>query len=127
MGKPVAVVTGASAGVGRATALLLAQRGFDVGLLARGEAGLAAAAKEIEQVGSTPLILPCDVASFEEVDAAATMAENELGPISLWVNDAMTTVFAPVSKLEPADFERALQVTFLGQVWGTMAALARMR
>lgn len=123
----VAVVTGASAGVGRATARAFAERGFDVALLARGEAGLAAAAKEVEAAGSRALILPADVSKFDQVDAAATKVEAELGPIEVWVNDAMTTVFAPSWEVAPADFQRAVEVTFGGQVWGTMAALTRMR
>jgi NAD(P)-dependent dehydrogenase (short-subunit alcohol dehydrogenase family) len=125
--RPVAVVTGASGGVGRATAVRLAREGFDVALLARGEAGLAAAAKEVESAGGRALAIPTDVAVFDEVEQAASTVEEALGPIEVWVNDAMTTVFAPLEKVEPADFERAVAVTFLGQVWGTMAALKRMR
>ncbi|MGH9128089.1 MAG: SDR family oxidoreductase [Acidimicrobiales bacterium] len=123
----IAVVTGASAGVGRATAGAFAQKGFDVALLARGQAGLDAAAKEVEAAGARALVIPTDVSSFEEVDRAATQVEAELGPIEVWVNDAMTTVFAPSWEVKPADFQRAVEVTFLGQVWGTMAALQRMR
>ncbi len=123
----VAVVTGASAGVGRATARAFAQRGFDVALLARGEGGLDAAAKEVQAAGSRALAIPTDVSQFEQVDAAASRVERELGPIDVWVNDAMTTVFAPSWEVKPGDFQRAIEVTFLGQVWGTMAALARMR
>ena len=104
-----------------------AQQGFDVGLLARGEAGLAAAAREIEACGARALILPADVAHYEEVDAAAAEAEALLGPIDVWVNDAMATVFTPSWDCRPDDFRRAVEVTFLGQVWGTMAALERMR
>src|SRR4051812_4591935 len=92
----VAVVTGASAGVGRATAARLAQHGFDVALLARGEAGLSAAAQEVRRCGRRALPVPVDVSSFAEVDAAAERVEQELGPITVWINDAMTTVFAPV-------------------------------
>jgi NAD(P)-dependent dehydrogenase (short-subunit alcohol dehydrogenase family) len=125
--RPVAVVTGASGGVGRATAVRFAREGFDVALLARGDAGLAAAVKEIEAEGGRALAVPTDVAKFEEVDRAATTVEETLGPIVVWVNDAMTTVFAPVDQIEPGDFERAVEVTFLGQVWGTMAALRRMK
>lgn len=125
--SPVAVVTGASAGVGRATARAFAERGFDVALLARGQAGLDAAAEEIERTGTRALVIPTDVSVFEQVDAAASRVEAELGPIEVWVNDAMTTVFAPSWEVKPADFQRAVEVTFLGQVWGTMAALARMR
>lgn len=126
-GRPVAVVTGASGGVGRATALQLARQGFDVALLARGEAGLAGAAKDVEGAGGRALAVPTDVADFDQVEQAAAEVEEKLGPIEVWVNDAMTTVFAPVGEVEPADFKRAVEVTFLGQVWGTMAALKRMR
>ncbi|MFP5376682.1 MAG: SDR family oxidoreductase [Acidimicrobiia bacterium] len=125
--RPVAVVTGASAGVGRATARALAQAGFDVALLARGAAGLAAAAKEVEQAGGRPLAVPTDVAAWEEVDAAASRAEQELGPIAVWVNDAMTTAFAWFRDVRPEEFKRATEVTYLGQVHGTLAALERMR
>ncbi len=123
----IAVVTGASAGVGRATARAFAERGFDVALLARGTAGLEAAAKEVAAAGRRALVVSVDVASYEDVDAAASRIEDQLGPIDVWVNDAMTTVFAPLQDVEPAQFQRAVEVTFLGQVWGTMAALSRMR
>ncbi|MGI8558616.1 MAG: SDR family oxidoreductase [Solirubrobacteraceae bacterium] len=123
----VAVVTGASAGVGRATARAFAEKGFDVALLARGEGGLEAAASEVREAGVRALAIPTDVSQFDQVDAAAGQVERELGPIDVWVNDAMTTVFAPSWEVKPADFQRAIEVTFLGQVWGTMAALARMR
>ncbi len=125
--RKVAVVTGASAGVGRATVRAFARAGFDVALLARGEAGLEGAAADVRAAGGRALVLPTDVSSFEEVDAAASRAEAELGPIDVWVNDAMTTVFAPSWEVEPKDFRRAVEVTFLGQVWGTMAALSRMK
>jgi NAD(P)-dependent dehydrogenase (short-subunit alcohol dehydrogenase family) len=105
----------------------LAERGFDVGLLARGEAGLRAAADEIASCGKRVLVLPADVARYEEVDAAAGEVESQLGPIDVWVNDAMATVFTPSWDCDPDDFRRAVEVTFLGQVWGTMAALERMR
>ena len=123
----IAVVTGASGGVGRATAVAFAERGFDVALLARGEAGLAAAAHDVKHADGRALCCAVDVAEFDEVDAAATRIEQELGPIDVWVNDAMTTVFSPFAELAPADFKRAVEVTFLGQVWGTKAALDRMR
>ncbi len=127
MSRPVAVVTGASAGVGRATAVALATDGYDVALLARGRAGLGAAASDVEQAGGRALAIPTDVASFDEVDAAATRVEQELGPIDVWINNAMTTVFSFVPEMQPREFKRATEVTYLGQVWGTMAALRRMR
>jgi short-subunit dehydrogenase len=125
--RGVAVVTGASAGVGRAIASELARQGFDVGLLARGEAGLAGAACDVEHLGRRALAVPTDVADHDAVQQAASDVEERLGPVSVWVNDAMTTVFSPLSEIEPAAFRRAIEVTFLGQVWGTMAALDRMR
>jgi NAD(P)-dependent dehydrogenase (short-subunit alcohol dehydrogenase family) len=125
--KKIAVVTGASGGVGRATAIAFAERGFDVALLARGNAGLQGAAHDVESRGARALCCPVDVAEFDQVDTAADRIESELGPIDVWVNDAMTTVFSPFATLEPADFKRAVEVTFLGQVWGTKAALDRMR
>jgi len=125
--RRVAVITGASAGVGRATVREFAAQGYDVGLLARGGAGLEAAARDVKQAGARALILPADVSQFDQVDAAAAQAEAELGTIDAWVNNAMTTVFAPTWDVKPADFQRAVEVTFLGQVWGTMAALSRMR
>jgi NAD(P)-dependent dehydrogenase (short-subunit alcohol dehydrogenase family) len=126
-GRPVAVVTGASAGVGRATAVAFAERGFDVALLARGRAGLEAAAAEVEAKGVRALPLSVDVAVYSQVDEAAAVIEEQLGAIEVWVNDAMTTVFAPAERIAPEDFQRAVEVTFLGQVWGTKAALAHMR
>ncbi|HET9076748.1 MAG TPA: SDR family oxidoreductase [Acidimicrobiales bacterium] len=125
--RKIAVITGATAGVGRATARAFAAAGFDVALLARGEAGLSAAAEDVKSAGGRALPIPTDVSRFEEVDAAAERVERELGPIDVWVNDAMTTVFAPSWEVKPEEFQRAVEVTFLGQVWGTTAALARMR
>ena len=119
-------MTGASAGVGRATAVALAEEGFDVGLLARGHAGLEAAAKEVERAGGRAVAVPTDVAHYEEVERAAAIVEQGLGAIDAWVNDAMTTVFAPIWEVEPEEFERAVHVTLLGQVWGTKVALAHM-
>ena len=121
------VITGATAGVGRETARLFAKNGFDVALLARGGAGLQAAAQEVQSLGQRCLAIPTDVAEYDEVARAAERIETELGPIDVWVNNAMTTVFSPLKDVQPADFERAIQVTFLGQVWGTMVALQRMR
>jgi NAD(P)-dependent dehydrogenase (short-subunit alcohol dehydrogenase family) len=126
-GRKIALVTGASAGVGRATAIELASRGFDVALLARGRAGLEAAATEVRSKGGRPLIVAADVSDYHAVDDAAAKTEEELGPLDVWVNNAMTTNFSPLADTKPEDFRRAIEVTFLGQVWGTMAALARMR
>jgi NAD(P)-dependent dehydrogenase (short-subunit alcohol dehydrogenase family) len=125
--RPIAVVTGASAGVGRAVAGELARRGFDVAVLARGADGLRAAADDVAAAGGRALPIVVDVADADEVDAAAGRVEDELGPIDVWVNNAMTTVFAPTWDVAPDDFRRAIEVTFLGQVWGTKAALDRMR
>jgi len=125
--RKIAVITGASAGVGRASARAFAERGFDVALLARGQAGLDGAARDVREAGGRALVIATDVSQFEQVDEAATQVETELGPIDVWVNDAMTTVFAPTWDVKPADFQRAVEVTFLGQVWGTMAALSKMR
>lgn len=122
----MAVVTGASAGVGRATAELLARRGFDVGLLGRGHAGLHDVANTVETCGARALAVPTDVGVWEQVDAAASRIERELGEIDVWVNNAMTTVFAPFAEAEPADIRRATDVTYFGQVHGTRAALDRM-
>jgi NAD(P)-dependent dehydrogenase (short-subunit alcohol dehydrogenase family) len=124
-GKTV-VVTGASAGIGRATAELFGSQGARVALVARGEDGLRGAADAVESRGGTALPLPADVADFEAVDRAAERAENELGPIDVWVNVAFTSVFAPFTKITPAEFRRVTEVTYLGYVHGTMAALARM-
>jgi len=123
----VVVVTGSSAGVGRAIAHAFARRGAHVGLLARGQEGLNAAQREVESFGGQALAVPTDVGDHHQVEAAAQKVEERFGPIDVWVNDAMTTVFAPCWEVEPADFQRAIEVTFLGQVWGTKAALARMR
>src|SRR5215213_10893470 len=123
----VVVVTGASAGVGRAIAQAFAKRGDSVALLARGETALEAARKEVESLGGRGLPLPTDVADADQVEAAAQRAEQELGPIDVWVNDAMTSIFAPTWEITPDEFRRATEVTYLGFVWGTMTALRRMR
>jgi NAD(P)-dependent dehydrogenase (short-subunit alcohol dehydrogenase family) len=123
----VVVVTGASAGVGRATARLFAAEGYDVALVARGEAGLEAAAKEVEAAGRRALVVPTDVAVADEVEAAADRTEAELGPVDVWVNDAFTAVFAPFWDVEPDEYRRVTEVSYLGFVYGTMAALRRMK
>lgn len=127
MSSRCVVVTGASAGIGRATAVAFGKRGWHVALLARGLDGLEAARREIEQAGGTALVLPVDIAEQAEVEAAAARVEQELGPIDVWVNNAMATIFCPFERIAPADFERATRVTYLGAVWGTLAALKRMK
>ena len=123
----VAVVTGASAGVGRATARVFAQRGYDVGLIARGLDGLAAAGAEVEASNRRAVGAPVDVSDAEALEQAASAIEAELGPIDLWVNNAMVSVFAPFSQVSADEFRRVTEVTYLGYVYGTMAALRRMR
>src|SRR5256714_12483626 len=123
----IVVVTGASAGVGRAAAIAFARRGESVALLARGVESLDGAARDVAQAGGDPLIVPTDVADQDQVEAAAETVETELGPIDVWGNNAMTTVFAPFDDIEPPEFARATQVTYLGVVWGTRAAIRRMR
>jgi NAD(P)-dependent dehydrogenase (short-subunit alcohol dehydrogenase family) len=121
------VITGASAGIARATARLYGQRGARVGLIARGQAGLDGAAGDVADAGGTPLAISADVADFDAVDAAATRIESELGPIDVWINVAFTSVFAPFAEVKPDEFRRVTDVSYLGFVHGTMAALARMR
>jgi len=123
----IVVVTGARAGVGRATAIEFARNGCDVVLLARERDGLERAAEQLRGFGVRALPIPTDVADAAAVDAAATQAEEELGPIDIWVNVALGTVFAPLHETTPEEYERATKVTYLGQVFGTMAALKRMR
>jgi short-subunit dehydrogenase len=124
---PVAVVTGASAGIGRATVLRLAEAGFDIGAIARGRAGLDATAVDVEKLGRRCSTVSADVASWDEVERAAARIESDLGPIDVWVNNAMTTVFGNVADVTAAEVRRATEVTYLGQVHGTLAALKRMR
>jgi len=123
----IVVVTGAGAGVGRAAAEEFARRGYDVALLSRDKDRLERAAADLRHYGVRALPVPTDVADAVAVEAAASRTESELGPIDIWVNVAMATVFAPVSDLTPAEVERGTQVTYLGQVHGTMSALKRMR
>ena len=127
MSGRVAVVTGGSAGVGRATVRELAARGYDVAVLARGRAGVDAAAAEVVTAGRRGLGITVDVADHDAMEAAAEQVEQELGPIEVWVNNAMTTVFGRLTDVSAEEFERATRVTYLGQVWGTMVALRRMR
>jgi NAD(P)-dependent dehydrogenase (short-subunit alcohol dehydrogenase family) len=123
----VVVITGASAGVGRATAWAFAKRGARLGLLARGREGLEATRKDVHELGGQALVIPTDVADPEQVEAAAEQVEQEFGPVQIWVNNAMATVFSPVESITPEEFKRATEVTYLGTVYGTMVALNRMR
>jgi NAD(P)-dependent dehydrogenase (short-subunit alcohol dehydrogenase family) len=123
----VVVVTGASSGVGRATVRELAGRGALLALIARGEGGLEGAHADVLARGARAVAIPTDVADPDQVDSAAAQAEGELGPIDVWINVAMTSVFAPLWEIEPAEFKRTTEVTYLGYVYGTMAALRRMR
>lgn len=122
----VVVITGASAGVGRAAAQAFGKQGARVGLLARGVEGLEGARREIQQSGGEALVVPTDVADNEQVEAAAAKVEEAFGPIDIWVNDAMTSVFSPFHQMNADEFKRVVDVTFMGQVYGTMAAMRRM-
>ena len=123
----IAVITGASAGIGRATAVAFAKRGWKVALLARGEAGLEGARRDVLAAGGEALAIPTDVAKYQEVEAAADRVEREWGPIDVWVNNAMATIFCGFLDMTPEEFERSTAVTYLGAVWGTRAALTRMK
>ena len=122
----VVVITGASAGVGRALVRAYARRGARIGLIARGRAGLEGARRDVEELGGQALILPLDVADAAAVEAAASRVEDELGPIDVWVNNAMLSVFSPIMQTTPEDFRRVTDVTYLGYVHGTLSALRRM-
>jgi NAD(P)-dependent dehydrogenase (short-subunit alcohol dehydrogenase family) len=124
--KTVAI-TGASAGIGRAAARLFGQRGDRVALIARGHAGLEGAARDVQRAGGVALAVAADVADFTQVEAAVTQIEENLGPVDVWVNVAFASVFAPFAELTPEEFRRVTEVTYLGFVHGTMAALARMK
>src|SRR5215831_2301187 len=122
----VVVITGASAGLGRATAREFGKFGAKVGLLARGVEGLEAAKREIESSGGSALVLPLDVADASAIENAATSVEQEFGPIDIWVNNAMSSVFSPVKEMKAEEYKRVTEVTYLGTVYGTLAALRRM-
>lgn len=123
----VVVITGASAGVGRATVRAFARRGASIGLIARDTAGLQAAAEEVKAAGARALSVPTDVADPDAVERAAERIETELGRIDIWINVAMATIYAPLHQISAAEYRRATEVTYLGNVYGTMAALKRMR
>jgi NAD(P)-dependent dehydrogenase (short-subunit alcohol dehydrogenase family) len=120
------VVTGASAGLGRAIAIEFAKRGARIGLVARGRRGLEGAAEDVRRAGGAPLILEADVSDAEAVEAAAAKIERKFGPIDVWVNNAMVSVFSPVREMKPDEYKRVTEVTYLGVVNGTLAALKRM-
>ena len=122
----VVVVTGASAGVGRAVARAFANQGADLGLIARGRDGLDGARREAESLGRRALALPCDVADATRVEECAATVEAELGPIDVWVNCAMVSVFSPVKEMLAEEYRRVTEVTYLGYVYGSLAALKRM-
>lgn len=124
--KGVVVITGASAGVGRACAREFAKKGYNVALIARGKDGLEGAKKEVESFGQRAEYYQVDVADGDAVEAAAEQIENDLGPIDVWVNNAMNSVFSPVKEMTPKDYRRVTEVTYLGQVNGALAALKRM-
>jgi NAD(P)-dependent dehydrogenase (short-subunit alcohol dehydrogenase family) len=122
----VVVITGASAGVGRATARAFARSGARVALLARGLDGLEGARREVTGAGAEALAIALDVANADDIEAAAARIEKELGPIAIWINNAMVSVFSPVKEMTAEEFRRVTEVTYLGYVYGTLAALKRM-
>ena len=124
--KRVVVVTGASAGLGRAVVRAFAAKGDDVALIARGEEGLAAAKREVEAAGGRALVFPVDIADAAAVERAAAETEEKLGPIEVWVNNAMNSVFSPVKDMMAEEYRRVTEVTYLGQVYGALSALKRM-
>ena len=124
--RSVIVLTGASGGVGRATARKLGELGCRVGLIARGRAGLDAARAEVEERGGQAIAIPADVSDHAAVESAASLVEETFGPIDVWINDAMVTLYAEFLEIEPEEYRRSTEVTYLGTVWGTRAALRRM-
>jgi NAD(P)-dependent dehydrogenase (short-subunit alcohol dehydrogenase family) len=124
--NPVVVVTGGTAGIGRATAREFATNGYDVAILARGKDGLAATKRDVEDLGRRALAIPTDVADWKAVEEAADRIERELGPIDVWVNNAFAGIFSRFMDVTPEEYERVTRVTYLGQVNGTRAALKRM-
>jgi NAD(P)-dependent dehydrogenase (short-subunit alcohol dehydrogenase family) len=126
LANEVVVITGASAGLGRATAREFGRHGAKVGLIARGVDGLEAAKREIESAGGRAMVLPLDVADAGAVEKAAAAVEKEFGTIDIWVNNAMASVFSPVKEMQPEEYKRVTEVTYLGVVYGTLAALKRM-
>jgi short-subunit dehydrogenase len=124
--KRVVVITGASAGVGRAAVREFARKGDDVALIARGIDGLEGARREVEEYGGRALVFPIDIADADAVERAAAETEEKLGPIDVWVNNAMNSVFSPVKEMTPADYKRVTEVTYLGHVYGALSALKRM-
>lgn len=122
----VVVVTGASAGLGRATARAFAEKGARIGLLARGRDGLQGAKRDVEALGGEALVLPTDVSDPNQVETAADAVEEAFGPIDVWVNNAMVSVFSPVKQMKAEEFRRVTEVTYLGYVYGSLAALRRM-
>lgn len=126
METKVVAITGASAGIGRAAAIAFARRGWRVALIARGAAGLDGARRDVMRAGGQALVLPTDVADHRQVEAAAEHIEQEWGRIDVWINNAMATIFCEFLRIAPVDFKRATEVTYLGAVYGTLAALKRM-
>lgn len=124
--QEVVVITGASGGVGRATARLFGSRGARIGLIARGQDGLDGARREVEQLGGQALVFPIDVADAGAIEDAAGRVEAAFGPIDVWINNAMASVFSPVKEMEAEEYRRVTEVTYLGYVYGTLAALKRM-
>ncbi len=125
--KPqIVMITGAAAGIGRATAQAFAKRGAHIGLLARGRVGLEGAKSDVEKLGGRGLVLVADVADEKAVEAAAERLEQEFGAIDIWINNAMASIFSPIMEMTPEEYRRVTDVTYLGYVWGTIAALRRM-